>query len=276
MDSGWIFCHVKELVVNIGDTLQAWSNDKLRSSEHRVVLKKLMNYFSLVFFCYFKDEKVILAPDEVVGEENSRIYKSFVCYDYLKFRVNNEKVNKSMRMYTSRQNIQNSASQIDVSGGKRKAIVIHMPYRLRKAWSLRRNSMARVIETCRLRPKGFSPKLDHSCVAIDVRPVAQTIHLSQQVSDIFCIVAINYSAVAPVLDNMASKKIETKSSPSKGTSEAARLHPPLYELALQALSQSGAEYDEHGEEKCLKEMIQMIIALPPKSWSKPSALIIIP
>ncbi|PHT65327.1 hypothetical protein T459_29752 [Capsicum annuum] len=91
MDSGWIFCHVKELVVNIGDTLQAWSNDKLRSSEHCVVLKKLMNYFYLVFFFYFKDEKVILAPDEVVGEENSRIYKSFVCYDYLKFRVNNEK-----------------------------------------------------------------------------------------------------------------------------------------------------------------------------------------
>ncbi|KAF3637633.1 CRYPTIC PRECOCIOUS family protein [Capsicum annuum] len=184
MDSGWIFCHVKELVVNIGDTLQAWSNDKLRSSEHHVVLKKLMNYFSLVFFCYFKDEKVILAPDEVVGlgvvlsfsgngltemvdsivGSNLYVYSIF----HKSFTEVNEKgteaatataVNKSMRMYTSRQKIQNSASQIDVSGGKRKAIVIHMPYRLRKAWSLRRNSMARVIETCRLRPEGFSPKL---------------------------------------------------------------------------------------------------------------------
>ncbi|PHU13469.1 hypothetical protein BC332_14674 [Capsicum chinense] len=45
---------------------------------------------------------------------------------------------------------------------------------------------------------------------------------------------------------------ETELSPSKGTSKAARLHPPLYELALQALSQSGAEYDEHGEEECFK------------------------
>ncbi|PHU01559.1 hypothetical protein BC332_31346 [Capsicum chinense] len=51
---------------------------------------------------------------------------------------------------------------------------------------------------------------------------------------------------------MIPKITETESSLSKGTSEAARLHPPLYELALQALSQSRAEYDEHGEEKYFK------------------------
>ncbi|PHU00183.1 hypothetical protein BC332_29970 [Capsicum chinense] len=51
---------------------------------------------------------------------------------------------------------------------------------------------------------------------------------------------------------MVSKRTETESSLSKGTSEAARLHPPLYELALQALSQSGAEYDEHEEEEYFK------------------------
>ncbi|KAM3282668.1 hypothetical protein P3S67_026313 [Capsicum chacoense] len=51
---------------------------------------------------------------------------------------------------------------------------------------------------------------------------------------------------------MVSKRTETESSPSTGTSEVARLHPPLYELALQALSQSGAKYDEHGEEECFK------------------------
>lgn len=79
------------LVVNIGDVLQAWSNDKFRSSEHRVVLRKLVNRFSLAFFWCFEDEKIILAPDEVVGGANSRIYKPFVCSDYLKFRENNEK-----------------------------------------------------------------------------------------------------------------------------------------------------------------------------------------
>ncbi|PHT46035.1 hypothetical protein CQW23_15193 [Capsicum baccatum] len=51
---------------------------------------------------------------------------------------------------------------------------------------------------------------------------------------------------------MVPKRTEIESSPSKGTSEAAKLHPPLYELALQALSQSEAEYDEHGEEEYFK------------------------
>ncbi|PHT34060.1 hypothetical protein CQW23_25860 [Capsicum baccatum] len=45
---------------------------------------------------------------------------------------------------------------------------------------------------------------------------------------------------------MAPKRIEIESSPSKGTSKVARLHPPLYELASQALSQSEAEDNEHG------------------------------
>ncbi|XP_061375208.1 gibberellin 20-oxidase-like protein [Gastrolobium bilobum] len=79
------------LVVNIGDMLQAWSNDKLRSSEHKVVLKHPVNRFSLAFFWCFEDDKVILAPDEVIGEGNKRKYKPFVCLDYLKFRENNER-----------------------------------------------------------------------------------------------------------------------------------------------------------------------------------------
>ncbi|PHT53011.1 hypothetical protein CQW23_07473 [Capsicum baccatum] len=51
---------------------------------------------------------------------------------------------------------------------------------------------------------------------------------------------------------MAPKRKKTKSSPSKGTSAAARLYPPLYELALHALSQSGVENNEHGEEEYFK------------------------
>ncbi|KAF3657206.1 hypothetical protein FXO38_11173 [Capsicum annuum] len=51
---------------------------------------------------------------------------------------------------------------------------------------------------------------------------------------------------------MAPKIKETKSSPSKGTSKVTRLHPPLYELTLQVLSQSKAEDNEHGEKECFK------------------------
>ncbi|KAM3363565.1 hypothetical protein P3S68_018419 [Capsicum galapagoense] len=51
---------------------------------------------------------------------------------------------------------------------------------------------------------------------------------------------------------MAPKIKEIESSPSKGTSAAAQLHPPLYELALQALSQSGAKDNEHRREESFK------------------------
>ncbi|PHU30520.1 hypothetical protein BC332_02613 [Capsicum chinense] len=51
---------------------------------------------------------------------------------------------------------------------------------------------------------------------------------------------------------MVLKRTEIELSPSKGTSKEARLYPPLYELALQALSQSREKYDEHGEEEYFK------------------------
>lgn len=84
-------CDGTGLVVNIGDMLQAWSNDELRSSEHRVVLKQPRNRYSVAFFWCFEDDKVILAPEEVLGKENMRLYEPFVCSDYLKFRENNER-----------------------------------------------------------------------------------------------------------------------------------------------------------------------------------------
>lgn len=79
------------LVVNIGDLMQAWSNGKLRSSEHRVVLKEHKNRFSLAFFWCFEDNKVVFAPDEVVGDKSLRAYKPFLCGDIMKFRENSEK-----------------------------------------------------------------------------------------------------------------------------------------------------------------------------------------
>nr|XP_015877948.1 gibberellin 20-oxidase-like protein [Ziziphus jujuba var. spinosa] len=78
------------LVVNIGDLMQAWSNGKLRSSQHRVVLTRFVNRFSLAFFWCFEDQKLIYTPKEIVSEEHLRVYKPFICADYLKFRESRE------------------------------------------------------------------------------------------------------------------------------------------------------------------------------------------
>lgn len=78
------------LVVNIGDLMQAWSNGELVSSQHRVILRRNLNRFSVAFFWCFQDNKLISAPQEVVGG-NLRLYKPFVCADYVKFRENSER-----------------------------------------------------------------------------------------------------------------------------------------------------------------------------------------
>ncbi|KAF8114875.1 hypothetical protein N665_0032s0007 [Sinapis alba] len=83
------------LVVNVGDLLHAWTNGQLRSSQHRVVLKRhgfVGNRFSLAFFWCFDDQKVVFAPEEIVGGgEGGRVFRSFKCGDYLRFRESNEK-----------------------------------------------------------------------------------------------------------------------------------------------------------------------------------------
>ncbi|PHT89393.1 hypothetical protein T459_04506 [Capsicum annuum] len=85
---------------------------------------------------------------------------------------------------------------------------------------------------------------------------------------------LSWRAGGPANENvMGSQKKKTESSLSKGTSETARLHPPFYEFALKALSQSGAEDNEYGEEEYFKIDDPNANSLPPKSWSKPSTLI---
>ena len=65
-----------------------------------------------------------------------------------------------------------------------------------------------------------------------------------------------------ILDNMIPKRTETESSPSKGTSEAARLHMSL--LYKRHLNQE-QKIMNTGRRNFSKDMIQILIALPSKS-----------
>ncbi|PHT66027.1 hypothetical protein T459_30452 [Capsicum annuum] len=91
--------------------------------------------------------------------------------------------------------------------------------------------------------------MDYSSVAMGQLCVASDKIPSAIDSAVF-IVLTYYSSVAT--DNVTPKIKEIESSPSEGTSAAAQLHPLLYELTLQALSQSGAEDNEYGKEKSFK------------------------
>ncbi|KAF3679463.1 hypothetical protein FXO38_02760 [Capsicum annuum] len=65
---------------------------------------------------------------------------------------------------------------------------------------------------------------------------------------------------------MASKRKETEASPSKGTGEATRLYPPLYELTFKHYLNQEQKMMNMGMSNISKEKIQMLIDFSPKSW----------
>ncbi|GLJ41177.1 hypothetical protein SUGI_0852500 [Cryptomeria japonica] len=65
-------------VINLGDSLKAWSNGRYRSAEHRVVCKGWIDRMSVGFFTSFPMETEIWAPAELVDNSNPRRYKPFI------------------------------------------------------------------------------------------------------------------------------------------------------------------------------------------------------
>ncbi|CAN0927784.1 Jasmonate-induced oxygenase 1 [Linum grandiflorum] len=64
-------------IINIGNCMQVWSNDKYWSAEHRVVVNSKRERFSIPFF-FFPSHYVQIKPmDELVSEENPPKYKEF-------------------------------------------------------------------------------------------------------------------------------------------------------------------------------------------------------
>eukprot|EP00253_Pinus_taeda_P002019 PITA_02019 len=82
-------------VVNIGDSLQMWSNGRYRSSEHRVVHGgSQRSRLSIAFFLFFTEDTEILAPQELISEEHPQLYRAVTTKD---LRVLGKKVGPSLR-----------------------------------------------------------------------------------------------------------------------------------------------------------------------------------
>lgn len=64
-------------IINVGDIVQVWSNDKYESVEHRVVVNTKKERFSIPFF-FFPGHHVIVKPaEELVNEKNPARYKPY-------------------------------------------------------------------------------------------------------------------------------------------------------------------------------------------------------
>ncbi|VFR00831.1 unnamed protein product [Cuscuta campestris] len=69
------------LVIGIGDTFQALTNNMYKSCLHRVVANKEHDRLSLAFFVSAKEDKIIKAPEDLISTENPRMYPEFTWND---------------------------------------------------------------------------------------------------------------------------------------------------------------------------------------------------
>ncbi|ESQ47997.1 hypothetical protein EUTSA_v10021028mg [Eutrema salsugineum] len=72
------------LIINIGNCMQVWTNDKYWSAEHRVVVNTSKERFSIPFFFFPSHEANIEPLEELTSEENPPCYKK---YNWGKFFV---------------------------------------------------------------------------------------------------------------------------------------------------------------------------------------------
>ncbi|CAN8270274.1 unnamed protein product, partial [Cochlearia groenlandica] len=66
------------LIINIGNCMQVWTNDKYWSAEHRVVVNTSKERFSIPFFFFPSHEANIEPLKELISEENGPSYKCII------------------------------------------------------------------------------------------------------------------------------------------------------------------------------------------------------
>lgn len=83
--------HGEDLVVNVGDMLQRLTNNKLKSTTHRVVNppRELMKYsrFSVPFFLHPKSGMDLTSLDSCIDEQHPKLYTDITAGEYLDERL---------------------------------------------------------------------------------------------------------------------------------------------------------------------------------------------
>ena len=86
---GWIDVPPESgtIVVNLGDAMQVWTNDKYRSAVHRVLPRETSTRYSTPFF-FSPARNAILEPlKALLGNGEQPIYRSFTWKDYIQGRI---------------------------------------------------------------------------------------------------------------------------------------------------------------------------------------------
>ncbi|CAB4303228.1 unnamed protein product [Prunus armeniaca] len=67
-----------------GDPFMAWSNDRVRSCEHQVIMKENKTRYSLAFFSW--QSGILQVPEELVDDNHPLMYKPFDHLDFVRLQ----------------------------------------------------------------------------------------------------------------------------------------------------------------------------------------------
>lgn len=67
----------------VGLLIKAWSNERARSCDHRVIMKENKKRYSLGLFSF--SNGMINVPEELVDDEHPILYKPFNHFEFMRF-----------------------------------------------------------------------------------------------------------------------------------------------------------------------------------------------
>ncbi|CAL4934755.1 unnamed protein product [Urochloa decumbens] len=78
-DGEWVRvrCVPDSFIINVGDTMQVWSNDRYESAEHRVSVNSARERFSMPYFFNPAADAVVEPLGELVGEDEPPRYSAY-------------------------------------------------------------------------------------------------------------------------------------------------------------------------------------------------------
>ncbi|PUZ37975.1 hypothetical protein GQ55_9G159600 [Panicum hallii var. hallii] len=74
-------------IINVGDTVQVWSNDRYESAEHRVSVNREKARFSMPYFFNPATDAVVEPLEELVGEEDPPRYSAYSWGDFFRTKL---------------------------------------------------------------------------------------------------------------------------------------------------------------------------------------------
>ncbi|KAG0467603.1 hypothetical protein HPP92_019183 [Vanilla planifolia] len=78
-------------IVLLGEAMMAWSNGRLKASNHRVQMDVSKERYVVIYGSLpSQSNDLVSSPMELTDKEHPTMYKPFKYYDYLKFRFSNE------------------------------------------------------------------------------------------------------------------------------------------------------------------------------------------